>query len=651
MASGIDLQYVDPTVRAQDDFYRHVNGKWLDAFEIPADKARYGSFTKLSDDSEAQARELIEAAAKAGGAPGSGQKKIGDLYNTFMDEAKLETLGGKPLAPDLAKIDAIKSKSEIPGVIARFGKTSVRAPYAFAIHQDNKDSTKYIVGFGQSGLGLPDRDYYLKADDAKLHAVLEQYEAHIARLLTLAGDKHATASAKDVVALETAIANIQWTKVENRDPLKTYNKVTVADLPKLVPGYDWKNYLVAAGLDGKMDYVIVSQPTYFTALGGIITSTPLAAWKAYFKWHLVRAAAPLLSKAFVDEDFAFSGGVLSGIPENQPRWKRGVRAVESALGEEVGRLYVAKYFPPENKARMEKLVANLLAAYRTSIDGLDWMSPATKQEAKAKLAKFTPKIGYPKTWRDYSALDIKAGDLLGDMRRAAEFGYQHEINKLGKPIDRDEWGMTPQTVNAYYNAELNEIVFPAAILQPPFFDVNADDAANYGGIGAVIGHEISHGFDDKGSQYDGDGNLRQWFTPEDLAHFKAKTHALVEQYNQYQPVAGYRVNGELTLGENIADNSGLAIAYKAYKLSLGDKPSPVIDGFTGEQRLYLGWVQVWRGKQRDAESIRLVKTDPHSPAQFRGNGPLANQPGFYAAFSIKPGDKMYAPPATRVILW
>ena len=359
----------------------------------------------------------------------------------------------------------------------------------------------------------------------------------------------------------------------------------------------------------------------------------------------------MLSKPFVDEAFAFSGTVLSGIPTNLPRWKRGVHVVEGSLGEQVGQLYVAKFFPPANKARMEKLVGNLLEAYRQDIDTLDWMTAPTKQEAKAKLAKFTPKIGYPKKWRDYSKLEIKAGDLVGNLQRASVFETNYQINKLGKPIDRDEWGMTPQTVNAYYNPELNEIVFPAAILQPPFFDAAADDAVNYGAIGAVIGHEISHGFDDQGAQYDGDGNLRQWFTPDDLTNFKAKTHKLVTQYNAYAPVPGYNVNGELTLGENIADNSGLAIAYKAYELSLGGQPSPLIDGMTGEQRLYMGWAQVWRGKAREAEMIKRVKTDPHSPAQFRGNGALFNQPGFYAAFSIQPSDKMYTPPDQRVILW
>ncbi len=619
--------------------------------EIPADKARYGSFDKLRDDAEAQAHELIETAAKSQNAAGSEAQKIGDLYASFMNEARLDKLGLKPLAEDLAKIDKLKSKNDIPALIAKLNQTSVNAPFDIGVHQDNKDSTKYIVDFGQSGLGMPDRDYYLKDDDAKLHAVRDKYQAHVETMMKLAGDKHAAADAKSILALETELARVQWTKVENRDPVKAYNKVQVAALPALVPGFDWKKYLVAANLDGKMDYVIVSQPSYLTGFSKVLAATPLPVWKAYFKWHLISSAAPALSKAFVDESFAFRGTVLSGIPQNLVRWKRGVRVVEHSVGEEVGKLYVAKYFPPENKARMEKLVGNLLEAYRQSIDKLDWMSAPTKLEAKAKLAKFMPKIGYPKKWKDYSALEIKADDLYGNLKRASLWGYNYQINKLGKPIDRDEWGMTPQTVNAYYNPELNEIVFPAAILQPPFFDVKADDAANYGGIGAVIGHEISHGFDDQGAQYDGDGNLRQWFTPDDLKGFKAKTHQLVAQYNKYAPVPGYNVNGELTLGENIADNSGLAIAYKAYELSLNGAPSPLIEGSTGEQRLYLGWAQVWRGKAREAESIRLVKTDPHSPAQFRGNGPLTNQPGFYSAFGIDASNKMYVPPAERVVIW
>jgi len=467
----------------------------------------------------------------------------------------------------------------------------------------------------------------------------------------MAGDAQAEPHAAAILELETALAQLQWTRVENRDPIKTYNKTAIADLPKLMPGYDWRAYVRGTDMEGKVDSVIISQPSYFTGLDKLMAATPLPVWKAYFKWQVLAAAAPYLSKAFVDERFAFRGTVLSGIPENRPRWKRGIALIDDSMGEALGKLYVEKYFPPENKARMEALVGHLLDAYRRDIETLDWMSAGTKKGAQEKLAKMVTKIGYPDTWRDYGALQISRDDLWGNVVRANEFEYRRNINKLGKPVDRGEWQMTPQTVNAYYNPPMNEIVFPAAILQPPFFDVRADDAVNYGGIGGVIGHEISHGFDDKGSQYDADGNLRDWFTPEDHERFKVKTRALVEQYNAYEPVPGFHVNGELTLGEDIADNSGLAITFKAYHLSLTGKAAPVIEGLTGDQRLYFGWVQVWRGKVREAEAIQRVKTDPHSPPAVRGTAPVLNQPGFYAAFGVKKGDKMYLPPERRVNIW
>jgi len=439
--------------------------------------------------------------------------------------------------------------------------------------------------------------------------------------------------------------------VQNRDPVKVYNKKELTQLAALTPGYDWKSYLTDAGLDGKLSYVIVSQPSYMTGFDKILKSTPLATWKNYFTWHVLSGNARYLSKAFSDENFAFYGTALNGIPEQQPRWKRAINLEEGAIGEGLGKLYVAQYFPPENKARMEKLVGNLLEAFSQSVDTLDWMSPETKKEAKAKLATFMPKIGYPSKWRDYSPLEIKRDDLIGNVERANLFDFQRKVNKLGQPVDRTEWDMTPQTVNAYYNPEMNEVVFPAAILQPPFFNPQADDAVNYGAIGAVIGHEISHGFDDQGSQYDGNGNLRDWWTKEDHERFAAKTAALVKQYGAYSPLPGYNVNGELTLGENIADNSGLTIAYKAYKLSLGGREAPVIDGFSGEQRFYLGFGQVWRGKVRDNAAIVRIKTDPHSPPQFRGNGTVKNQLGFYSAFGVKEGDTMYLPPDQRVLMW
>ncbi len=649
LESGIDMQYVDASVRAQDDLYRHLNGLWLDTFQLPADKGLYGAFIAVDDTTQDQLRSLVEGLDSAP-APTADTRKLADLYASFMDEERLERLGATPLTASMAAIDALSSKSGIAALIARFNQSGADAPYDIGIDPDPKDSTRYAVTLTQSGLGLPDRDYYLK-DDAKLKEARGKYREHVQKMLALAGLPDAGQSAGDIVALETKMAALQWTRVENRDPQKTYNKVGIAKLSDLMPGYDWSSYLAAGGIGDKTDYVIVRQPSYFTGLDKLIAETPLPVWKSYFKWHEIAAAAPYLSKAFVDERFAFSGTILRGIPQNRPRWKRGVALLNGSMGEAIGKLYVEKYFPPQNKARMESYIHNLLEAYRRDIVTLDWMSPATKQGAQAKLDKLVTKIGYPNTWRDYGTLVIARDDLWGNVVRASQFEYRRGVAKLGAAIDRNEWFMTPQTVNAYYNPVMNEIVFPAAILQPPFFDAKADDAVNYGGIVSVIGHEVSHGFDDKGSQYDGDGNLRDWFTPDDHAKFAAKTQALVAQYNAYEPVPGYHVNGELTLGENIGDNSGLAIAYQAYELSLGGRTPPVIDGLSGPQRFYLGWVQVWRGKVREDQAIERIKTDPHSPPAVRGTAPLRNQAGFYSAFGVKPGDKMYLPPDQRVTIW
>lgn len=651
LSAGVATENIDPSVRPQDNFFNYLNGKWIKNTEIPADKASWGSFAKLHDDTQPILRAIIEKSAASKPAAGTDAQRIGDFYASFMDEPKLEQLGLKPLNAELSKIGAIKDKSELPAVLAHLGQIGVNVPFDFGIHQDAKDSTKYVADIGQSGLGMPDRDYYLKADDKKLADARAKYQIHVEKMLTLAGEKDAAAKAQAIVAFETDIARVQWTKVENRDPVKTYNKVMLADLNTTAPGFNWQAWLDATGIAPKTTYVIVSQPSYLKAVMGVANQTSLDTWKAYLQLHLIESYASYLSKAFVDERFAFYGTTLSGVTQMEPRWKRGVSAVERTEGEAVGKLYVEQNFPAERKARMEALVANLLAAYKDSINKLDWMSPATKLEAQTKLAKFTPKIGYPNKWKDYSALVIARDDLVGNVMRSRVVESNRELNKLGKPIDRDEWGMTPQTINAYYNPELNEIVFPASILQPPFFDAKADDAVNYGGIGAVIGHEISHGFDDQGAQYDGDGNLRDWWTAEDHKNFAAKTKMLVNQYNGYSPLPGYNVNGELTLGENIADNSGLAIAYKAYKISLKGKPAPVINGLTGDQRFYMGWAQVWRVKMREAAQVVQVKTDPHSPGQFRANGTLMNQPAFYDAFKVKQGDKMYLAPADRVIIW
>jgi predicted metalloendopeptidase len=651
LASGIATEFIDPAVRPQNDFFAYLNGKWLQTVEIPADQASWGSFDLLYENSLTQLRGIIEQTAAKGGAAGTDEQRIGDFYASFMDEARLEQLGIAPLKGELDRIAAIKDKSELPALLAHLGKIGVNVPFDFGIHQDNKDSTKYVADVQQGGLAMPDRDYYLKDDDAKLADIKAKYEQHVERTLALIGNPRAVFDARSIVGFETELAKIQWTKVELRDPIKAYNKFKLAEMDKLAPGFAWQAWLDAAGLSGKTGYVIVGQPTYLKAFAELSNKTSLDTWKAYLSMHLVDAYGSYLSKNFVDERFGFYGKTLSGTPEMEPRWKRGVGAVERAQGESLGKLYVAQYFPPERKARMEALVKNLLAAYKQSIDKLDWMSPATRKEAQAKLAKFTPKIGYPNKWKDYSKLVVKRDDLVGNVMRARVVAADREIDKLGKPIDRDEWGMTPQTVNAYYNPEMNEIVFPAAILQPPFFDANADDAVNYGGIGAVIGHEISHGFDDQGAQYDGNGNLRDWWTKADHKNFKAKTAMLVQQYNAFEPLPGYHVNGELTLGENIADNSGLAIAAKAYRISLKGKKAPVIDGLSGEQRLYMGWAQVWRSKMREQQQIVQVKADPHSPDAFRANGSLRNQPGFYEAFGVKPGDKMYLAPKERVIIW
>jgi len=651
LTSGIATQYIETSVRPQDDFYDYLNGKWMKSVEIPADKSSWGSFMELRENTLPQLRGIIEKVAAGKPAAATDAQRIGDFYASFMDEARLEQLGATPLNAELAKIAALKDKSELPALLAQLGKIGVGVPFDFGIHQDNKDSTKYVADIGQGGLGMPDRDYYLKADDAKLAATKAKYQVHVEKMLALAGDKNAAANAKAIVDFETEIAKVQWTKVELRDPIKAYNKVNLADMGKVAPGFDWNSWLQATGLSGKATYVIVGQPTYLKSFVEVSNKTSLDTWKAYLSLHLIESYGSFLSKAFVDERFDFYGTTLSGVKEIEPRWKRGVGVIERSTGEALGKLYTEQYFPAERKARMEALVKNLLAAYKQSIDKIDWMSPATKKEAQAKLAKFTPKIGYPNKWKDYSALVVKRDDLVGNVMRSRVVEADREINKLGKPIDREEWGMTPQTINAYYNPEMNEIVFPAAILQPPFFDANADDAVNYGGIGAVIGHEISHGFDDQGAQYDGDGNLRDWWTASDHKNFKAKTEMLVSQYNAFEPLPGYHVNGELTLGENIADNSGLAIAYKAYQISLKGKKAAVIDGLTGEQRLYMGWAQVWRTKMREQQQIVQVKTDPHSPGQYRANGTLRNQPGYYEAFKVKQGDKMYLAPKDRVIIW
>ena len=648
--SGIELQYIDSSVAPQQNFYEHINGLWLKNTAIPDDKARWGTFDILHEASIDQLHKIVDELAQKNPSQGSTEQKVATLYANFMDEATIESLGIRPIQAEINRVDAIKNKKQFASLFAHFSRIGVESPFDAGIGQDNKDSTKIIAGIGQSGLGLPDRDYYLK-DDAKFKEIRAEYLKYIEKTLTLAGDPSAAKKAQDILKLETQIAKAQWDNVQNRDPQKTYNIYKTQDLNKLSPSIHWQDYLVGQELNDKIKTIQVTQPSYFKGLSPIIDQNALDVWKAYFKFHLVNDFSSLLSKNFVDNQFDFYSRKLNDVKQQRERWKRGVQLVNGTLGESLGKVYVEKYFSPEKKQRMEQLVQNLLKAYKQSIEQLDWMSPTTKVEAQKKLTSLVVKIGYPNKWRDYSNLEIKQNDLVGNVIRSREFEHKFAINKLGKPVDREEWGMTPQTVNAYYNPSMNEIVFPAAILQPPFFDMNADDAVNYGGIGAVIGHEISHGFDDQGSQFDSLGNMKNWWTKQDHEKFKAKTSALVAQYSAYEPVPGFHINGELTLGENIADNSGLAIAYKAYKLSLNGQAAPVLDNLTGDQRFYAGWAQVWRGKTREAKQIELIKTDPHSPGQVRGNGTVLNQPAFYDAFQIKEGDKMYLAPNKRVIIW
>lgn len=646
LASGIDQSQFDAAVRAQDDFYRHVNGHWLKNHPVPSDKSNYGSFSKLADDAEAQLKTIIEESANAKDKKaGSDEQKVGDYYSAYMNEAKADELGIKPIEAELAAIDAIKDRKELGKLFARLGRNGVNIVPGY-IDTDAKDSSQYILNVYQGGTGLPDRDYYLDQSD-EFKAIRAKYQAHIGNMLALAkvGD---AAMAQKILALETKLAEVQWTKVDSRDADKTYNKYSFSDLPKLMPNFDWPGFIDGSGV-AKSPGIVVSQPSFFTAWDGLLQKTDLATIKAWLKWNVLSTYAELLSKPFVEEDFAFYGKTLNGIAELKPRWKRAVDATEGALGEVLGRIYVARHFPPEAKAKMDVLVQNLVRAYEASIKELDWMSDETKTKALAKLAKFTPKIGYPSRWKDYSQLEVKADDLVGNVIRSNNVEHDRQVAKLGGPIDREEWHMTPQTVNAYYNPGMNEIVFPAAILQPPFFDMDADDAVNYGGIGAVIGHEIGHGFDDQGSKYDGDGNLKSWWTDDDRKRFEERTAALISQYDSYEPLPGQRVNGAFTIGENIGDLGGLSIAYRAYKMS--HPQGETIDGMTGDQRVFYGWAQVWRRNYKDENLLQRLKSDPHSPSEFRCNGIVRNVPAWYEAFNVQQTDRLFLPPEQRVKIW
>ena len=647
--SGIELQYMDTSVAPGDDFFRYVNGKWLKTTDIPADKSNYGTFGILSDEAQDNVRKIIEASATGDFVEGSDEQKVGDLYKSYMDFDTRDARGVAPLKPELERIRAISSYDDLASYFAGANKRGYSMPFNTTQDADMKDPGFYGIYVFQNGLGLPDREYYLK-DDPKSAELRQKYVVHIAKMFEIAGLDDGAAAADTIMALETRLAGQQMKKEDVRNPVANYNKVAVADLPGLMPHFDWTDYLAEAGMSD-LGSVIVYMTDYMKALDGIIVDTDLDTWKTYLTWAVLNGAAGRLDKQLDEQNFDFYGKTLQGTEQQEELWRRAVEAVNGNLGELVGKVYVKEYFPPEAKERMLTLVGNLIGAYRQSIGELDWMSDDTRAKALEKLSKFTPKIGYPDKWRDYSAVDIESDDLFGNVERATLAEYQRELDRQGGPVDRSEWGMTPQTVNAYYNPMMNEIVFPAAILQPPFFNMQADDAVNYGAIGAVIGHEIGHGFDDQGSRFDGDGVLRNWWTDEDRAEFERRTGKLVAQYSAFHPFDDLNVNGEYTLGENIGDLGGITIALLAYKMSLNGKEAPVIDGFTGVQRVFLGYGQVWRRKYRDAELRRRIAIDPHSPAEYRANGAVRNVPEFYKAFNVTPDNALYLPPDERVKIW
>ncbi|HSI60192.1 MAG TPA: M13 family metallopeptidase [Ideonella sp.] len=646
--SGVDRSTFDTAVRPQDDLYRAANGRWLSDTPIPPDKSAFGVWDVLVDRANERVHTIVEELAAGTHPAGSAEQKVADFYRSFMDKAGIDKAGLAPLAPWLAQIDAVKTPTELAALFGRLQGT-VDTPVVAWVDADPKEPTLNRAALYQSGLGLPDRDYYLKPDK-RLAQARSAYLAYLETLFGLSGDPRAAAHARTVLALELKLARIQWSSVANRDAVKTYNPMTPQALAKATPGLDWPAFFAAAALPG-IDRLSVSQPSYVKALAALAARTPLADWRLYLRARLLDDHANVLPQAFREAHFELHGKTLSGQQKPKPRWEQAIAALDTALGEAVGQVYAARHFPPANKARMQTLVANLLAAYGSSIDGVKWMSAKTRERAKQKLAKYTVKIGYPDRWRDYTALQVRAGDPLGNAARAGRFEHERRAVRNGQPVDRAEWGMTPQTVNAYYNPSFNEIVFPAAILEPPFFDMGADDAANYGATGATIGHEISHGFDDEGSQYDGDGKLDNWWTAADRKAFDRLTAQLVAQYDAYQPLPGRKLNGKLTLGENIADLSGLEIAYKAWQLTLGGKPSPVIDGLTGDQRFFYAYAQSWRENVREARSLQLLTMDPHAPSEFRANGSSINIDAFHQTFGTQPGDKLYKPTAKRIRIW
>ena len=649
LGSGIDTEYFDTTVAPGDDFYRYVNGVWLDSTPIPSDKSNYGSFIALADEAEENLRAIIEAAAAENAPMGSDAQKVGDFYTSFMDQERVEALGAQPLQATLSEIAAVANKNELLLLMAELNHIGVQSPVGVYINNDAKQSDQYISYISQWGLGLPDRDWYLSEDDPTHEQARTAYATYIEKVLSLAGYDRASEAAQSILAIEFLIAGEHWDRVKNRQRELTYNKMSQDDLNGLAPDMDWNGFMRTLGID-ETTYII-QQPSYIEGLNNIWNDITLAQWQDYASFKFVDSLAGYLSDDFVQAQFDFEGRTLGGVEEMRPRWKRGVDTVDGALGEVVGRLYVEQHFQDEAKRRMDELVENLREAFRVGIDELDWMTAATKEQAQEKLSKFTTKIGYPDEWKDYSALTVADDDLIGNVIRSRNVEHERELAKLGSPIDRGEWFMTPYTVNAYYNPPMNEIVFPAAILQPPFFNVEADDAVNYGGIGAVIGHEFSHGFDDQGRKFDGDGNLRDWWTEEDATAFSERANALVAQYNQFEVLPGKFLNGEFTLGENIGDLSGLAVAYRAYHMSLDGEPAPVIDGLTGDQRFFMGWAQVWRRLYRDENLEMRITSDPHSHSEARTNGIVRNFDAWYDAFDVQPDDALYLPPEERVKIW
>jgi putative endopeptidase len=649
LVSGLVLENMDKTIRPGDDFFMYMNGAWIDQTEIPADKASYGGFAILADEAQANLRVIIEEAATGDFEKGTDEQKVGDLYNSYLDMDARNARGVEPLAKQFARIDALSSQEDLARYMGDASRRGVSMPMDMQQLADWNDSDKYSMLVSQGGLGLPDREYYL-TDDEKSQSLRDSYVEHIEKMFNLAGLPDGASAAQTIMTIETRLAEQNMRKEDVRNRAQNYQTFTREQWADVMPEFAWQVWLDEIGVS-EIESLVLYMKDYLGALDGILRDTDMETWKTYLTWNELNSAASRLSADLDKQNFEFYGKTLSGTEEQRPMWRRATATVSGSLGEVVGKVYVGKHFPPEAKRRMDDLVANLIKAYEVSIKDLDWMTDATKEEALRKLSKFEPMIGYPDEWKDYSALDIEPDDLHGNLERAALVEHQRAIDRHYDPVDRGEWGMTPQTVNAYYNPALNQIVFPAAILQAPFFNLEADDAVNYGAIGAVIGHEIGHGFDDQGSTFDGDGALRNWWTDEDRAEFEKRTSALINQYDQFKPFDDLAVNGQFTLGENIGDLGGITIGLLAYEMSLNGKEAPVIDGFTGVQRVFLGYSQVWRSKYRDELKRQLIATDPHAPSEYRANGAVRNVPEWYEAFDVQATDALYLAPEDRVKIW